>query len=794
LALPDLGRCFNSPYYLDRYPDVRQSGVDPLAHFLLYGGREGRQPDPLFDTEYYLSANPDVAAAGTNPLVHFLRFGWKEGRRPNPLFDAVFYAANCPAPPGNPFVDYVVRRRNGEIPHAWLPFALPQQGYQVATKQPARNLIVDIVIPVHSGLKETRGCLQSLLTAECRTACHIVLVNDHSPDPELGRYLQEMAGAHGFTLLENSTNLGFAASVNRGLALHPDRDVVVLNNDTEVANDWLDRLASAAMDRIGTVTPFSNHGTLCSYPKLDLENRLPDGETVGQTVRDLDEAFRQVNAGYRIGIPTAVGFCMYIRRECLNQVGTFRAEIFGKGYGEENDFCLRASNKGWSHVLAADVFVYHAGETSFGAEAETRRRAGVETLQRLYPEYNRMIADHLRSDPAKPYRIAVSAWRMRQAGRPVILHISHRLGGGVEQYVGDLRESLAGRAEMLLLTPTSSGAVILRNLDPRDDFSVAFDSETDYAALLDLLRHCGISRLHVQHLLGHTLDVKRLKHDLGVPMDFTVHDYYAICPQVTLTDASGRYCGEPDSAGCNACIAGRPPWPPTDIDAWREKYAPMVASANRVIAPSQDTAERMRRYFPEVNMVVAAHPVRRVTSVPAPNQTTPDQPLVIAVLGAMTHHKGIHRLRAAAGEARRQNLPLRFVLVGYVDKRLAGKAEPFLHTGPYNNDELPDLLRRSGAQVVWFPAQWPETFSYTLSGCLEMGLPVIVPDLGAFPERVAGRSWTWIVPWDQDIAGMLEFFLRVRRDHFLTGLAPPVPSGIIGSAAADGFYPLEYLS
>ena len=102
LALPDLGRCFDASYYLNRYPDVEQSGMDPLAHFLLYGGREGRQPDRLFDTRYYAAANPDVVAAGANPLVHFLRYGWKEGRRPNPLFDASFYRAHNPGAADNP--------------------------------------------------------------------------------------------------------------------------------------------------------------------------------------------------------------------------------------------------------------------------------------------------------------------------------------------------------------------------------------------------------------------------------------------------------------------------------------------------------------------------------------------------------------------------------------------------------------------------------------------------------------------------------------------------------------------
>jgi GT2 family glycosyltransferase/glycosyltransferase involved in cell wall biosynthesis len=787
LLLPGLKDCFDPAYYLNRYPDVQRSGMDPLAHFLLYGAREGRQPDTLFDVQYYLSNNPDIAAAGANPLVHFLRYGWQEGRRPNPLFDAAFYTAQYPdrhLGNANPFVDYVARRRKGEHPRGWLPFSLPSKSYQVATRKiPVNKTAVDIIIPVYSGLQETRECLESVLGSACKTPYQIVLVNDQAPDPELGRYLREMAESHGLTLIENPENLGFAGSVNRGLELHVDRDVVLLNNDTKVANDWLDRLAAAAYSgHTGTATPFSNNATICTY------------RVQGETAEELDQVFREVNAGHRVRIPTGVGFCMYIRRDCLTEVGEFRAGVFGKGYGEENDFCLRALYKGWDHVLAADVFVYHAGETSFGSEAEARRKAGVETLHRLYPEYGRMIAEHERRDPARPYRIAVSGWRMRQSGKPMILAISHHLGGGVDQYVRELWDALARQAGMLILTPTNSGAVVLRNLDPEDEFSVAFDIESEYQALVELLRYCGVSRLHVQHLMGHTLDVLRLRHDLGAHLDLSGHDYFVICPQVTLTDPAGRYCGEPDAAGCNECLAGRPPWPRLDIGAWREKYGAVVAGADRVIAPSRDTADRLGRYFPEANIVVAAHPSGKTAEVTGcPGEST--RPMVIAVLGVMTRHKGIERLRAVAAEARRRNLPLQFVLTGYVDQRanqLPGGREPFHSTGPYNKDQLPGLLREAGAQVVWFPAQWPETFSYTLSACLEMGMPVIAPDIGAFAERLAGRSWSWIVPWDWDTGRMLEFFLSVRREHFLTGLAPPVPAAR-GVAAGD-FYPVSYLS
>jgi len=773
-----LRTCFDENFYLERYPDVARSGMDPLAHFLLYGGPEGRQPCRWFDSRYYLQEYPDIAAGKGNPLLHFLRHGWKEGRRPNPLFDREFFAltrASQKSSNPNGFIEFVARARRGECVRSAVPFTLPERSYPVATRKTFDNKPVDIIIPVYAGLLETRRCLESLAAATCLTPFRPVLINDASPDPVLAGYLRETVAAHGWVLLENAENLGFANSVNRGLEADPARDIILLNNDTEVANDWLDRLAAAGREgRTGTATPFTNHGTLASYPKPGQGQELPEGTTVAE----LDRIFAEVNAGQRVKIPTGVGFCMYIRRDCLREVGGFRPEVFGRGYGEENDFCLRAIYKGWENVLAADVFVYHAGETSFGSEAGDRRTKAVETLDRLYPDYRRMLGDYDRRDPAKRFRIAASGERMRRSGKAVILTITHDLGGGVAQYVGELRESVGQRAEMLSLTPTESGAVIFRNLDPKDDFWVAFDPELDYPELIELLRYCGVSRIHVQHLLGHQVDVVRLKNDLEVPLDVSVHDYFFLCRKVTLTNAAGQYCGGPEG-GCGEC-SGR-----------TVKFAGLLDAADRVIAPSRDAANRMRRHFPEAKMLVAEHPSTPPTVEPQPRKLGTDAPLTIGILGAMTAHKGIHRLRACASAAKEKLLPLRFVLVGYVEKGPGG--EPFLETGPYNNDALPGILREQGIDAIWFPAQWPETFSYTLSVCLESGLPVIAPDLGAFTERLAGRSWSWIVPWNLDSEQMVQFFLTIRREHFVTGMSPPILAPA-GRREGQNFYPEKYLA
>ena len=272
--------------------------------------------------------------------------------------------------------------------------------------------MIDVIIPVYKGLQQTRRCIDSVLRSARLTAFEIVAIDDASPDADIARYLDELAGKGCITLVRNESNLGFVQSVNRGMSLHPDRDVVLLNSDTEVANDWLDRLrrAAYAYPDVGTVTPFSNNATICSYPFDGWAGGVPG--TLGLAA--LDRLFASTNAGRTVDLPTAVGFCMCIRRACLDQLGLFDAQRFGRGYGEENDFCMRAAGAGWRNVLAGDVFVYHEGAVSFSGERLALTTNAGKLLMNLHPDYLRKVRAYVQHDPAGTLRAAVDSARIAQ--------------------------------------------------------------------------------------------------------------------------------------------------------------------------------------------------------------------------------------------------------------------------------------------------------------------------------------------------------------------------------------------
>lgn len=640
---------------------------------------------------------------------------------------------------------------------------------------------VDVIVPVYRGLADTRLCIDSVLASPVSVAYRLIVINDCSPEPEVTEWLRERAAQdERITLLENAENLGFVGTVNRGMALSDNNDVLLLNSDTEVANDWLDRIRAAAYGdaKVASVTPFSTNATICSYPRFCEDNPLPPGYDTAR----MDALCARTNPGAVVDVPTGVGFCMYIRRDSLRDVGLFDTEHFGKGYGEENDFCQRAARKGWRNLHLLDTFVLHTGGVSFGDSKSPRERAAMETLARLHPRYARDVHAFVQADPARTYRLALDVARITQEHLPVVLAVLHDRAGGTVRHVRELAQHLASQAQFLILTPGPDDTVRLRMAAATEGFELAFRLKDQYDDLLTVLRHLGVSHVHYHHLLGHGQEVRNLPALLGVPYDFTAHDYYSYCTHITLTGTSDRYEGEPVPGQCACCTPGAPAPLEGDVARWRGANARLLSGARHVLAPSHDTARRIAGFAPAARVRAAPHTDIAAGSVlptPAPRPITDGRPLKVVVIGALSAIKGADMLEAAALEATRRQAPVEFHLLGYGYRHLQTQPRARLTAyGAYQEEDLPGLLAWLQPDIAWFPAQWPETYSYTLSAALQAGLPVAVPDIGAFAERVAGRPWSWVCPWGQDGKQWAGFFTALRNEHFAQALPPALPATV----------------
>lgn len=329
---------FDPEWYRSEYPDVAAIGMDPAEHYYRFGARLFRDPSLGFSTRYYLGAYPDVAAAAINPLVHFVRHGRAEGRKPRP---------------------------NTQVRHHY-------------------GVSVDVVIPVYNALSDVEPCIESVLRHRDGLDVRVVVVNDGS-DAETTAWLRRRcANDPALTLIEHARNQGYTRAVNSGLRATTAQYMVTLNSDTLVSDGWLKgMLRCMASDReLGIVGPLSNAASWQNVPELfDSDgsfsvNALPANIDAAAMARTVAAASKRRYPK----VPFVNGFCFLMRREVVDAIGYMDEASFPEGYGEENDYCVRAADAGFELAIADDVYVFHAKSKSFG---HARRRALSEAGSRI---------------------------------------------------------------------------------------------------------------------------------------------------------------------------------------------------------------------------------------------------------------------------------------------------------------------------------------------------------------------------------------------------------------------------
>lgn len=250
-----------------------------------------------------------------------------------------------------------------------------------------------VVIPVFNARAHAQACLASV--GQYTPGARILVIDDASTDPGVRPLLESWVREERHReLIVHQSNQGFVRTANEGMR-RAEGHVVLLNSDTQVTPGWLVRLARC-MDSdpgIATATPWTNNGEIASFPRFCAANDMPD---------DPARLAEIIGAGGQPeypDIPTAVGFCMAISNAAIKHVGFFDEEAFGKGYGEENDFCLRAAAAGMRNVLCDDAYVAHHGGASF---SPLGLRPDANTMRRLlekHPGYQEMIEAFIRTDP-----------------------------------------------------------------------------------------------------------------------------------------------------------------------------------------------------------------------------------------------------------------------------------------------------------------------------------------------------------------------------------------------------------
>lgn len=416
---------FDREWYLKKNPDVAEWHIDPLRHYVVFGAQEGRDPNSGFSSSNYLRCNPDVALANLNPLAHFIAHGKREGREgpsdqssvmrsiphnprrlgllsffelaPDalrfsgglaPLISTSWRVFRREGARGIAYRMRILRQRNSNESVVGTPSdgARPVGQAPVQRSKVVRRHVVsvDIIICAHNALDDVRRCLESV-TSRTMPPYKLTIVDDGSDEPTASYLREFMIGQPG-RLLRNEVAMGYTRAANAGLRASAGDFAVLLNSDTIVTSLWLDRLVECAEsdNRIGMVGPLSNTASWQSVP-LTMEdgdwalNPLPNGmDADGMAVRVAECSSRVYP---KVGFLN--GFCILLRRSLIEDIGYFDEVAFGEGYGEENDYCLRATEAGWLLAVAEDTYVYHAQSRSYSNE---RRRKLVERSDQMLRE------------------------------------------------------------------------------------------------------------------------------------------------------------------------------------------------------------------------------------------------------------------------------------------------------------------------------------------------------------------------------------------------------------------------
>lgn len=592
--------------------------------------------------------------------------------------------------------------------------------------------IVDIIIPVFNGYE----ILLPLLNTVDRTNVphRLIIINDCSTDERIDQILTDYKkGKPNTVVINNSFNCGYIVSVNKGLSFGTG-NAVLLNTDVRLPDKWLERLIYPVRSdsRVATATPFTNSGTICSFPAFCKDNSL----FMNMPLDVIDAQFSMVKPWYET-IPTGVGFCMAISRKALDEVGLYDADTYGMGYAEENDWCQRAIKKGYKNVLVENLFVYHQHGATFSSEEKKRLiESNHSKLLNRHPMYDVDVSKYCERNPHKNVR-AIVAYHliMRNSKNRCIVAFDHGWGGGATMYLEKKQQEylMAGYIFIVIRFVQNQGYVLSFNCQEMSS-SIKFDNVDDiFETIIRNVDEIWVNEFASYPKLHELIEsVLEFADKSNAKLRYLFHDYYSLCPTINLLDDSNVFCEIPNESMCmRKCRK--------DITSWRAMWARLFASCDELIAFSQSSKAIIQRAYPELtNIQVIPHALGVVQ--PAMYKHTVDNTINICVIGVIDEHKGAHILEKMCEVISRDNLSVKIRLVGYAKSEILKKYPCFSETGQYKKENLRQLVEAAEPNIVFLPSICPETFSYTLSECMEMELPVAVFNIGAQAERCAQYS------------------------------------------------------
>lgn len=630
------------------------------------------------------------------------------------------------------------------------------------------NEKTSIIIPIYNAFEETKACIKSVLKYTT-IPYELLLIDDCSTDTRIKELLSTYEDNPNITVISNESNQGFVRNINLGFEKTSD-DIIILNSDTEVTPKWLQKLKIAAYsnEKIATVTPLSNNAGAFSVPVVDEDNELqPELGVLGTS-----NIIEKISKKDKIYVPTGNGFCMYIKRDAIYSVGFFDT-VFGMGYCEENDFCMRLLENGWLHVIDPSTYVYHKHNVSFSTLKEKLYEKNRQILEEKYPHYSLKLLDMLRSYDLVDIRQKIAVMLESESNKKFdvkrILYLIHEGTGGTLhtsiELMGNLPDNIepylltAGKEEIKLYKYTRANTAndsvndddeflqhltLLSSWNIRSEYSIKEVFNREFRRIyFNVLYSLKIDLIHIRHLIRHSFDMPYIAKQMGIPVILSFHDFYYVCPSHNLIDDNEKYCGgycsqiNSNNRQCDITGGLNAPILKTYISQWRKNVKEMLENCDAFVTTSQSAYDIYTEFYPELKektfkIIEHGRDVKTPDTITIPDL---DKQKTIKILfpGHINVNKGGWLIKAIK-ELDTDN-KLEFHYMGNIHSKF--KLEEIgTHHGYYKRSKFCEEVNKIKPHFIGLFSIWPETYCHTLTESWGCGIPVITLDMGALGERV----------------------------------------------------------
>lgn len=686
------------------------------------------------------------------------------------------------------------------------------------------NNIIDIIIPLYNGYSFFKNCLESVIKNTPPEKYRLIIVDDKSTEKKLIDYLEKIQAEYpDIIILRNEKNLGFVGSANRGMRYGKENDVLLLNSDTVVTKNWLTKIRECAYSRenIGTVTPITNNGAMVSFPNQWQDNEIHKNFTLDS----LAELIENSSPGFYPEIPSPVGFCMYIKREVIKRVGLFD-RIYGKGYGEENDFGMRAYRLGYRHVLDDKTFILHKGSLSFqhiGTEKRKLIEKNTKILYDRFPELNNLLIQFEEKNPLKTIydnlELNLATNRLSKRG---ILFVSvaepSDFDSGALFHTKNLIDNISDdfskyliyrkKNKLILTLYVNSEKKINYTFSFLENFSVKKFNHPEIEFIWEIiLKNFNIDIVHFQTPQELPLSLFSLSKKMGKSVFFTAHDFLLFCPSFILMrrnfqENSYSFCNyETSEEICKECLKNKMAIYdlPENFQKIRRLYIRenVLPFIDKFFFPSkflkEATQTLFNKHIPEEKTFVISHGIRNNNNKYVPPLQSEN--LNIAFLGSFIEEKGSRIFVKIMNEL--GNDPyFKFFIIGTIGDTkalsLINKVKNLIKIGHYDNKKLPEIVRDNKLHLSLILSLCPETFSLTISESWANSLPVITLDHGAQKERVLETNAGWIVSLKNPEKEIVKILKNLKRNKYLLqekiNNIPQIKSEKENAKEFDSFY------